>query len=219
MLRDCRINTIFEGSSEIMRLFIAREMLDPHLQVAAAALNSQLPRPQRLPAVFKAGLFYARWYPLQWLPFAGAIGIRDIESQSARRHLRYVARTGRRLARAVFHAMLRHGPKLEREQLLLGRLVDTGADLFAITAVCLRAERQLKSGDEAGDNNNLPGLMDYFCETARRRIEQHFRDLNHNADREACRLAQRLLADKIAILEGGVVRTGRSAGHLRGRQD
>lgn len=219
MLRDCRINTIFEGSSEIMRLFIAREMLEPHLQAGAAVLNSQLPWTQRLQAALKAGRFYARWYPCQWLPFGGSIKVRAIESQSARRHLGYVARTGRRLARTVFHAMLRHGPGLERQQLLLGRLVDIGADLFAISAVCLRAERLLKAGDEAGDQHHLPGLTDYFCETARLRIEQHFRDLNHNADRKACRFAQNLLADKLAILESGVVRAGHGASHLRGRRE
>ena len=201
MLRDCRINTIFEGSSEIMRLFIAREMLDPHLKVSAAVLNSQLPLGRRLGAAAKAGLFYSTWYPKQWL--SKMFPVSGFKSQVCSRHLRYVAWTNRRLARAIFHAMLRHGPKLDREQLLLGRFVDIGAELFAISAVCLRGEHLLNSQD-AGEQN-LPGLIDYFCSAARLRIEQHFHDLHHNTDQSGYRLAQKLLADKFAELETGVV--------------
>jgi alkylation response protein AidB-like acyl-CoA dehydrogenase len=210
MLRDCRINTIFEGSSEIMRLFIAREMLDPHLKAGAAALNSQLPWPQRLGAAVRAGVFYAGWYPKLWLPLAGEFQISNFKFQTGKKHLRYVARTNRRLARAIFHAMLRHGPKLDREQLLLGRFVDIGTELFAMTAACLRGEQLLNSKDAAGRKQNLPGLIDCFCGSARLRIERQFHGLHHNTDATSCRLAQKLLAGKCTELETGIVEDNQS---------
>ena len=211
MLRDCRINTIFEGSSEIMRLFIAREALDPHLKIGGAAMNSRLPMTQRLAAAMKAGLFYAGWYPLKWLPAewfqaSGGEGhVTGREGAMIARHLRYVKRTGRRLARALFHAMLRYGPKLERLQLLLGRFVDIGTELFAMTAVCLRGGRLLGSGDATADKKELSALVDYFCRSARERIEQHFRGLRHNADTAGYEVAQRVLAGGLTELETGIV--------------
>jgi alkylation response protein AidB-like acyl-CoA dehydrogenase len=189
-LRDSRINTIFEGSSEIMRLFIAREMLDPHLKIAAAAMNSQLPRTQRLRAAAKAARFYLMWYPKQWLPIFLTF---RLQPSIFNTHLRYAARTSRRLARAIFHAMIRHGPKLEREQLLLGRFVDIGAELFAITAACLRAGQLLQAGGDDVESERLPGLVDYFCRSARLRIEEKFRQIRTNTDRSGYRLSQQVL--------------------------
>jgi alkylation response protein AidB-like acyl-CoA dehydrogenase len=191
-LRDSRINTIFEGSSEIMRLFIAREMLDPHLQIASPVLNSQLPLSRRLRGAGKATLFYLAWYPRQWLPMVSTF---NIQHSTINAHLRYAARTSRRLARAIFHAMLRNGPKLEREQLLLGRFVDIGAELFAITAACLRAGQLLRAGDGEMELENLPKLVDYFCRAARLRIEEKFRQIRNNADSAGYHLAQSVLGN------------------------
>lgn len=196
-LRDSRINTIFEGSSEIMRLFIAREMLDPHLKVAGAVLNSKLPMSQRLRAAAKAIWFYARWYPAQWLPTAAG----PVRNPRFKPHLRYGAATARRLARGIFHAMLRHGPRLEREQLLLSRFVNIGAELFAMTAACLRAD----TAPERDGGGEAARLADYFCKTARLRIEENFRRISKNADHAGYHLAQQTLEGKLAEIERGIV--------------
>ena len=190
-LRDSRINTIFEGSSEIMRLFLAREALEPHLKVSAAVLNSKLPMSQRLRAAVKAGLFYAAWYPKQWFP---SELFKHLGTGSLRGHVRYAARTSRKLARALFHAMLRHGPKLEREQMLLGRFVEIGTELFAITATCLRAEQLVQSSVQAAEKSDLLHLVDYFCRASRLRIGEKFRAVRKNADRAGYRVAQQVLA-------------------------
>jgi hypothetical protein len=200
-MRDCRINTIFEGSSEIMRLFVAREALDPHLKIAAAALDSRLPWPQRLRAAFKAGCFYAGWYSRQWMPF-NATPVPGMDARLSR-HLRYAARTSRKLARALFHAMVRFGPKLERQQVLLGRFVDIGAELFAITASCLRAQSLLK---DIGKSSEVRDLADYFCRSARLRIAHLFRELHGNTDSQGYRLAQKVLDGKQDWLREGILR-------------
>ena len=193
-LRDCRINTIFEGSSEILRLFLAREALDPHLQIAGPVLNTQVPTSERIRVAIKAGLFYAGWYPRQWWPLS-AIG--NGFHPDLARHLRYAARSSRRLARTLFHAMARFGPKLEKRQLLLARFVDIGTELFAITASCTHA--QSLETDEARE------LTHYFCENSRLKIEALFRGVHDNRDTEGYRLAQRVLANEFNWLEDGIL--------------
>jgi len=202
-MRDCRINTIFEGSSEIMRLFIAREMLDPHLKVSGAALDSRKPMGQRLAAAAKAGLFYAQWYPKQWLPFGGSVPA-GVPAPLAR-HLKWATRTSRKLARRLFHAMAKHGPKLEREQVLLGRFVDIGAELFAVIATCSRAAALARAGGDE-KSREVVSLADYFCASARLRVDQLFAGLTANVDREGYRLAQSVLKSPMEPLVDGIIR-------------
>jgi hypothetical protein len=199
-LRDCRVNTIFEGSSEIMRLFIAREALDPHLKVGGAIFNTQLPMSERAKAVFSSGKFYAGWYPRQWM-LNGAGKIDNLHPM-LRDRVDYAARTSKRLARGLFHAMARFGPKLDREQLLLSRFVGIATELFAISATCSYAQWLLGEGKPADE---ILTVADYFCRSARMRIDHHFAGTMRNVDRRGYALVQDLLAGKHELLRDGIV--------------
>jgi alkylation response protein AidB-like acyl-CoA dehydrogenase len=199
-LRDCRVNTIFEGSSEIMRLFIAREALDPHLKVGGAIFNTQLPMSERAKAVFSSGKFYAGWYPRQWL--LNGAGKIDNLPETLHGHVNYAARTSKRLARGLFHAMARFGPKLDREQLLLSRFVGIATELFAISATCSYAQWLLGEGKPTDE---IRGLAGYFCRSSRMRIENHFAGAQRNVDKRGYRLTQELLAGKYDVLRQGIV--------------
>ncbi len=192
MMRDCRINTIFEGSSEIMRLFIAREALDPHLKIGGPVLNTTLPLKDRLRAAVTAGWRYALWYPLLWIPALGA-GSGAVHP-AFRGDLRKMRNLSKRLARSLFHAMLRHGPKLDKKQVLLGRFVDIGAELFAQTASIAHASHLIAAG-EAGDADRLADTVRYFCRLSRVKVGGLFREVRRNADERGYRLARRLLGD------------------------
>src|ERR1700736_4191223 len=200
-LRDCRVNTIFEGSSEIMRLFIAREALDPHLKVGGAIFNTQLPMSERAKAVFTSGKFYAGWYPRQW--FSSGAGKIDNLHRDLQKHVDYAAATSKKLARGLFHAMTRFGPKLDREQLLLSRFVGIATELFAISATCSDAQWLLAKG-KPGDE--ILSVANYFCRSARLRIGNHFAGARRNADKRGYQLTQDLLADKHAMLRDGIVK-------------
>jgi alkylation response protein AidB-like acyl-CoA dehydrogenase len=187
ILRDCRINTIFEGSSEIMRLFIAREALDPHLKIGAPALDTRLPWFARGKAAARAAVFYGRWYPSMWLPSAH-IGGKEFHPR-LRRHLTWCSTAARRLARRLFHQTMRYGPALEKQQLLLGRFVDIGAELFAMSAACVRAQALVDQRHPEAQQS--VDLADFFCRASCLRVENSFHAIRHNIDGEAWQIAQK----------------------------
>jgi alkylation response protein AidB-like acyl-CoA dehydrogenase len=200
--RDCRVNTIFEGSSEILRLFVSREALDPHLKIAAPILNTQMDRNDRIKSAIEATKFYAGWYPRQWLEIFTGKGINGFHPVLAR-HMHLAANASHRLARSLFHAMAVRGPALEREQVLLGRFVDIGAEILAMTVTCARAQSMLGKRENA--NLELLSLADYFSCAARLRIDRLFHGVRHNADVRGKGLSKRILDGELKWLEEGII--------------
>ncbi|MGI5214411.1 acyl-CoA dehydrogenase family protein [Plantactinospora sp. CA-290183] len=198
LLRDLRINRIFEGSTEIMHLLIAREAVDAHLSVAGDIIDPKAELGRKVRAGARAGAFYAKWLPTlavgrgqtpngyaEYGPLAG--------------HLRHVERASRKLARSTFYAMSRWQGRMERKQAFLGRIVDIGAELFAMSAVCVRAQAERETRPEGVE------LADLFCRQARVRIAELFRSLWENTDSVDNVAAKRVLAGRYAFLEEGVL--------------
>ena len=201
IMRDARINTIIEGTSQIMRLFIAREALDAHMRIVGELLNPRRSAAQRLSAAFAAAGRYALWYPRQWLSWGWWPRYAACEPRLAR-HLRFVERASRHLSRALFHGAMRYQTKLASRQQLLGRLVDIGADLFAMIAACARAQAMAQR--QPSERGSV-ALADLFCRLARRRIAGHFDRLHDNEDRPSFDLAQEVLEGRFNWLERGIV--------------
>jgi alkylation response protein AidB-like acyl-CoA dehydrogenase len=202
IFRDARINTIVEGSSDIMRLFIAREALDPHLKKAGALIDPHSTRSQKMQSLATAAAWYPGWYLSTWMPSLGAVG-HGVPSELAA-HLSFARRSAKRLARTLFHAMIANGPALERRQLLLGRFVDIGVDLLAMSATISRAISRRKSVPQ--DSSPIE-LADHFCRCARRRIEASFAGVHSHDDRSARQVSRATLEGKYAWLEEGILRS------------
>jgi alkylation response protein AidB-like acyl-CoA dehydrogenase len=214
MMRDSRINRIFEGSSEIMHLFMAREAVDKHLAIAGALIDPSKSAGEKLRALVRAVAFYAAWYPTRWLGWRWWPRFRQFGPLA--RHLRFVEAASRKLARSIFHGMIVHRARLERRQGFLFRLVDIAMELFAMTAAVTRAQSMRAGNSPAAAE--AAELADVFCRGSRRIVEERFRALWRNDDAAKYALGSRVLDGADAWLEEGIVGLRRRAEEMAPQQ-
>jgi len=202
LMRDARINLIIEGTSDIMRLFLAREALDRHLEVMGVK-PSEKGGGSLFSTVLSAAKFYATWYPRLWWRQGKTLEGKKLPGK-LQKHLNYVEKESRRLARLIFHAMLLHRKKLQDRQRVLGRIVDIGTRLFTISAVISKAAAD--HANNSADNGPLE-LADLFCRTARREIRAARQEMFHNMDTAEYRTAIGVMEGRFAWLEKDIVTT------------
>jgi hypothetical protein len=169
---------------------VAGDLIDPDTTLADKAR-----------AGAKAGGFYARWLP-KLVAGPGQLPTSYAEFGALAGHLRYVERNARKLARSTFYAMSRWQGRMELKQNFLARIVDIGAELFAMSAACVRAQHLATSSDHGPQARRL---ADTFCRQARIRVDELFARLWTNTDGPDRALTRSVLDGEVDWLEAGIV--------------
>jgi hypothetical protein len=88
---------------------------------------------------------------------------------------------------------------MEHRQAFLGRIVDIGAELFAISAACVKARAERDEHPEGME------LADLFSRQAKHRADALFAELWSNTDAVDVKAAKRVVAGRYTFLEDGII--------------
>jgi hypothetical protein len=196
-MRDSRINRIFEGSSEIMHLLMARELVDKHLKVSGVMLDPKASIMDKVKALPGIIAFYAPWYTR--LLFGGLFRPNYGRFGTMAKHLRYVEKSSRRLARSVFHAMVWYQIKMEKKQAFLFRSVDIAMEMFVMVATVVRTRKLIETRSD--DAKAAAEMTELFCRNATRYIEQRFTELWGPDDDFKYDIGRKILDNRYTFLE------------------
>jgi acyl-CoA dehydrogenase family protein 9 len=183
--RDCRILTIFEGTNEVLRLYIALSALKDlgrSLGELKAAVDSIFNHPIK-------GFGVLTDYAERRLTHATGVGRDKIEApmptalrSTADIYERYTVA----LARACEALLRRFGKSVADQQHHLKRIADVAVDLFVGLCVTSRAAELAQTGEQG---LQAVAIAQVFAQQAKRRISSNLRRLERNEDTEMNQLA------------------------------
>ena len=156
MLRDARINRIFEGTNEVLRLFIALNGVQgpaERLKDVGSALRTPL-RSWGLISGYAASRVRSAF---------GATATLDVElHERLDAHRKHVVTHVSELAAATDRAIRTHRKEIVERQQTLERLADMAIELFARACTLARTQRLIEERGAERCEREL-GMCDLFC--------------------------------------------------------
>lgn len=195
MMCDARINLVWEGTSEILRIWMAREGLAPYIEQALALLSGTFSQWLAVP------FYYGRMGLRSMSPFSRFFGESKIFGPEYAQWVRCIESSARRLTRVILGATIRHRQSLHHKQLLLQDIVEGSLGLFPMAATIWYASQPSMRGKPG-----IQALADYLCqEMAGRLHPEATRVGRHKRDADVYRLSKAIMNGEYDWLEDGTL--------------
>jgi len=189
-VRDARINRIFEGTNEILRLYVGltgAQKPGEYLKGLGKELSNSLTDPIKGFGLLRE---YAGRKVRQTIPY-GRTQITKAH-ESMRRQVEWVEDSVQDLASLTESTLRRHGKEIVEKQFATRRLADLAIDLFAMCATIARTSRLIEREGIEKCVNEL-NMTFAFCSDAYRRVRNTLRAAARNNDEELKAVADHVL--------------------------